>query len=150
MTVEKTTAELLQEREGYPFGKPRPYSPNHKNILAEGLAGPQIEDMPLFSRKGKFILIFLAILLGLYCVLGLAIDDLFIPVKRSPGVHYRGIAAWLNFGMILSFSGCLITMAISKYEVAQRRVSHKTLLKVLCVSLMCFMLAGIVMGPIGL
>lgn len=142
MTVEKTTAELLQEREDYPFGKPRPYTSNHVNHLLGGLPGPKIEDIPLFSGTGKFMLILLAVLAGLYGAYGLAIDDLFLPVKHSPGVHYHGIAAWLNFGMILSFSGYLVTMAVSKYDVAQRRMKNKNLLTIWLVSLICFMLAG--------
>jgi len=57
-------------------------------------------------------------------------------------VHYHGIAAWLNFGVILSFSGYLVTMAVSKYDVAQRRMKNKNLLTIWLVSLICFMLAG--------
>ena len=145
MTVKKTIAEVLQEREQYPFGKPRPYTPDHPNLLAEGLPKPQIENLPLFSGFPKVCLVFLAIVAAAYGTHGLMTDDLYLPAKRSPGTHYHGVAALLIFGMIISFSGCLITVAVSEVDAVRRQITNKVLLTCLFISVIVFMLAGIAM-----
>lgn len=148
MTVEQTTAEVLQEREDFPFGKPRPYTPDHPNLLAEGLPRNRIEDIPVVSGLSKCMLVFVAILAALYGAHGLATDDLFLPGKYFLGKHYHGAAAWLIFGMIMSFSGSLIAVAFARYDGGQRRTTNIVLCKALLTILISLMLAGLTFGII--
>ena len=135
--------EVIAEREQYPFGKPRPYSPNHPNLLTEGLITRRAEYVPLVSGIWRVLLVLIALLALAYGIHGVVTDDLYLPGKRSPGTHYQGMAAWLIFGMILSFSSALIAWAFAKMDTLQHKVDNQFLLTCLCVSAILFMLAGI-------
>jgi hypothetical protein len=144
VTIKKPVDEILREREQHPFGSPRPYTPDHPNLLASGLAGRPIENTPLCSGLAKTLLIALAILAALYGAHGIVTDDLFLPGKRSPGRHFHGIAAWLIFCMILCVSGSLYTIAVSEFDAMNRRIIKKKLLSAFTFGFIVFMIAGLV------
>jgi heme/copper-type cytochrome/quinol oxidase subunit 3 len=144
MTTRKPIEEILREREQYPIGSPRPYTPDHPNLLASGLAGRPVENVPLCSGLSKTLLIALAILAALYGAYGIVTDDLFLPEKRSPGKHFHGVAAWLIFCMILCFSGSLYAVAVSEYDTMRRNITKKKLLSTCAVGFIVFMVAGLV------
>lgn len=143
MTAKKTAAELLQERENYPFGKPRPYTPDHPNLLTDTLHAPRVDQVRLLSNKARLILVLMAIAMAAYGLHGVLSDDLYFPAKRSAGTHYHGFCAWLMFGMITSVAGALITVAFCRFDVACRSITHKKPLIFLSISALLCMLAAI-------
>ena len=82
------------ERKRRAFG----YEPNH---------------IPLKERWSN--LIFAAALLG-YGGLGVKIDDLYIPGKRSAGVHLHGAPAWVMFGAICCAAIVLLATIVDHYD----------------------------------
>lgn len=143
MSVEKTYAEVLRERKKYPLGKPRPYTPYDSNSEpTEHITQPP-EDVPLFSRTGRFILVSIAMLAVGYGVHGLMADDLYLPAKRSAGTHYHGYQAWLIFGMILNLAGWLMTWAFDSMDVVTRKTKNRFLHITLTTSGIAFMVAAL-------
>jgi hypothetical protein len=53
----------------------------------------------------------LAICLLAYGAFGLYYDDIYVPGKRSKGIHFHGLAAWIVFGAFLCASLNLIFVA---------------------------------------
>ena len=51
-----------------------------------------------------------------YGMVGLYLDDLYIPGRRSSGIHLHGTAAWLMFGAIVSAVAVLIALLIDHYD----------------------------------
>jgi hypothetical protein len=145
MTDKKTYSEVMAERERYPMGKPRPYTPDHPNLLPEGLPKTQIEN-PSPSGWFRLCLVLLAVLAAGYGIHGLLVDDLYLPGKRSRGRHYHGIAAGLIFMMIASLSIWLIAKAFEKFNPVLKQPTNKRLQTGLLTSAVIFMLAGIIVS----
>jgi hypothetical protein len=142
MTTTKSRDETLRDGEPHRYGQPRPYTPDHPNLLASGLAARPVENTPLCSGLARTLLIALAVLAAVYGAHGIVTDDLFLPGKRSPGKHFYGIAAWFMFCMILCVSGYLYTFAVSEYDVMNRSITTKKLLSAFTVGFIVFMIAG--------
>ncbi len=53
----------------------------------------------------------LAICLLAYGAFGLYYDDIYVPGKRSKGIHFHGLAAWIVFGAFLCASLNLVIVA---------------------------------------
>lgn len=65
---------------------------------------------------------------GLY---GISIDDIFLPARRSEGMHLHGIAAWLAFAAIICMAANLLSVVADHFdkrdnERAYRRFAHIT------------------------
>ena len=137
MTRKKTPEELLEEHRRY-AGKPRPYTPGHPNLLADGLTPPAAPPVkPRVSFLAGLGAVLLALLATGYGAYGVIIDDLYLPSKRGPGTHYHGVAAQLFFLMFLSLSGWLLVSAFAR---GKRLGNWLLAATVLC------MLAGVAVG----
>ena len=136
----------MAEREKYPFGKPRPYSPDHPNLLLSEQAPPPGAHQPLTSGWLRPSLIGLAVLLVTYGAYGLFVNDLYLPGKRSPGTHYHGVAAFLIFMMLVSLATWIITFALGRTDSLGKQPANKRILKWLAGAGIVFMIAGIYMA----
>lgn len=145
MEIKNTAAEEL---EGYPFGKPRPYTPDHPNLLAEGLPVSRPENFPLMSGFARFVLICIALGIIVYGVNGLITDDLYLPGKRTLGRHYQGYSSWLMFGMLVSLAGGLLAFTFSEFDAVRREIKNRTLLISVFISTVAFMLAGLILDAL--
>lgn len=58
----------------------------------------------------------LAGLLIAYGGFGVYANDLFIPGKRTPGVHLQGVPAWLMYGAFLSAACVLLALVVDHYD----------------------------------
>lgn len=146
--MQGTTDELLQQREQYPFGKPRPYSPDHPDLLADGLPPRSPPPTPLCSGRSRAVLVCVAVLATGYGCHGVMTGSLYLPEEGGPGTHYHGVAALLLFGMILSFSACLVTVALARVDAVRGRLTSQRLLSVLFGSGIVFMLAGMTVDAV--
>lgn len=59
----------------------------------------------------------------IYGTLGIAIDDLYIPGKRSKGLHYHGEPAWIVFGAMLLCIAAMLSEVVDHYD--RRNNEHK-------------------------
>ncbi len=130
MTREKTPEELLEEHRRYGPGRPRPYTPGHPDLLAEGQTPPAAPPArPRGSYLGRLGVVLLALLATGYGAYGVIVDDLYLPAKGRPGTHYHGIAAQLFFLMFLGLSGWLLA---STFAPAKRLGGWLLAATVLC------------------
>jgi hypothetical protein len=58
----------------------------------------------------------LAICLLAYGAFGLYYDDIYLPGKRSRGIHFHGVAAWIVFGAFVCASLNLIFVAGDHFD----------------------------------
>lgn len=103
---------------------------------------PLRNKVRLFSGLPRLALVLLALLVAGYGLQGVWMDDLFLPAKRGPGNHYRGASAMLMLGMMLSFAGCVVTLAFSEIDPVRRRLARPLLPSCLFIATFVFMIAG--------
>ena len=72
-------------------------------------------NIPLTERVGHVIL---AVLLLAYGAYGLNNDDLYIPGKRSRGVHLHGTAAWVMYGAFVCAALNLLAVAVDHCDTS--------------------------------
>jgi len=72
-------------------------------------------NIPLKERVGHVIL---AVLLLVYGAYGLNNDDLYIPGKRSRGVHLHGTAAWVMYGAFVCAALNLLAVAVDHCDTS--------------------------------
>ncbi len=139
---QKTPDELLEEHRRH-ADKPRPYTPDHRNLLAENVPGPAPSPAgPPVSPRVRVGLVLLALAATGYGAYGVIVDDLFLPAKGRPGTHYHGAAAQLFFLMFLCFSGWLLAQGFARRgRPGTRRLGNW----LLAATVLC-MLAGIAVG----
>jgi hypothetical protein len=78
----------------------------------KGLSGKSI---PLKERVGHVVF---AVLLLAYGAYGLNHDDLYIPGKRSRGVHLHGTAAWIMYGAFVCASLNLLAVTVDHCDTS--------------------------------
>jgi len=111
------TSEQQARKTGSEFDPgftPRPYTPDHPNLLAQGLPRPAPRPEPFMTGRPRLVLATVALLALAYGLHGLVTDDLYLPRKHAPGTHYHGAGAALVFVVILGLSGCLLALAFGK------------------------------------
>jgi len=69
-----------------------------------------------YSASARLWNSFLALALVTYGGLGVFRDDLFIPGKRSSGVHLHGWAAWLMFAAFLCAAAVMFALVVDHYD----------------------------------
>lgn len=99
-----------------PGFRPRPYTQDHPDLLAQGLPrpAPRLEPAAFMTGWPRLALVLVALLALAYGLHGLVTDDLYLPRKHAPGTHYHGAGAALVFTVILGLSGCLLALAFGK------------------------------------
>lgn len=58
----------------------------------------------------------LALALLAYGVIGLMVDDLFVPGRGGRGIHLHGAPAWIMFGAIVCASAVLLALVADHYD----------------------------------
>ncbi|MBP7565469.1 MAG: hypothetical protein KA795_05630 [Burkholderiaceae bacterium] len=69
-----------------------------------------------FSVKERVTNAVLALALFAYGSFGVWIDDLYVPGKRTAGVHLHGIPAWLMYGALISAASVCLALVIDHYD----------------------------------
>lgn len=59
---------------------------------------------------------FLSILLLLYGIIGLLVDDIYLPGKHTRGIHFHGTPAIIAFAGFMCFVLYLLTIVIDHYD----------------------------------
>jgi len=69
-----------------------------------------------FSVWARICNVFLSLVLLLYGGLGVWLDDLFIPGKRTDGIHFHGAPAWLMYGAMTSGAAVMLSVVADHYD----------------------------------
>lgn len=69
--------------------------------------------IPAKERAGNLIF---SVLLFLYGTYGVYVNDLYIPGKRSKGVHLHDLAAWAMYGAIICACLVMISVIVDHYD----------------------------------
>lgn len=91
---------------------PAPYTPNH---------------IPAGQRWLYGVLSAAAIAYGSY---GIWWDDIFIPGKRSSGIHFHGLAAWLVFAGILCLAANFLSVIIDHFDTRNNETNYRLFARV--------------------
>lgn len=64
----------------------------------------------------RIISIVASVSLAAYGIIGLLIDDIYVPGKRGPGSHLHGIAAYIMFAAIFCFIINFLSVIVDHYD----------------------------------
>ena len=76
-----------------------------------------------FSRKERITNSIIGLLLFAYGTYGVWQNDIWLPGKRTSGIHFHGIAAWFCYGAILAGVAMLLCIVVDHYD--KRKNEHK-------------------------
>jgi hypothetical protein len=98
----------------------------HQTILADTMSTQNNlfnpNHIPVGERIGNII--FSSILL-IYGTVGVFIDDLYIPGKRNPGIHFHGEPAWIMYGAFVCASANMLSVVVDHYDERNNETNYK-------------------------
>ncbi|WP_370848775.1 hypothetical protein [Novimethylophilus kurashikiensis] len=74
--------------------------------------------------------IFLSTCLLLYGTVGVYVDDIYIPGKRTPGTHFHGEPAWLLYAAMICASLNMLSVVVDHYDIRNNEINYKRFAKV--------------------
>ncbi|MDO6388478.1 hypothetical protein [Uliginosibacterium sp. 31-12] len=98
-----------------------------------------------FSLKERLANSALALFLIFYGVWGLYLDDLWIPGKRSTGIHLHGQPAWLMFLAFVCGAAVLLATVIDHYDNRNNEERYITFKKAAKISGWVFFVAAMLL-----
>jgi hypothetical protein len=90
----------------------RPYTPNH---IPEG-------------ERAKCLLFSVGLII--YGTFGVYIDDLYVPGKRSKGLHFHGVPCWVMYFAFLFAALNLLSVVVDHYDKRNNETNYKKFAKV--------------------
>ena len=78
-------------------------------------AGSYLEPN-FFTLRQRVANTLLAAALLAYGTFGVYLDDLYIPGKRSSGMHLHGTSAWLMFAAVVCAAAVLLALVVDHYD----------------------------------
>jgi hypothetical protein len=82
--------------------------------------GHQPNSFPLKERVENMML---SIALVVYGGVGIWMDDLYLPAKRSKGIHMHGVSAWIMYAAMLCGAAVMLSVVIDHYD--RRNNEHR-------------------------
>lgn len=67
-----------------------------------------------FEKRAKYVTISAALII--YGTIGVAIDSIYIPGKRSPGIIFHGVPCWIMYFAMLSAALNLISVIVDHFD----------------------------------
>lgn len=77
------------------------------------------------SRKERFINVLLSLAFLIYCSYGAMHDDIYIPGKRSAGVHLHGIPMWVVYAAMLCAVTNMMSVVVDHYDTRANEINYK-------------------------
>lgn len=87
--------------------KGRPYAPNH------------------IPRTERIFYAVVSAILLVYGVVGLWIDDLYLPGRRTEGVHLHGVPAWVMFAAFLCACANMLSVIVDHFDRRNNEINYK-------------------------
>lgn len=82
----------------------------------------QPNHIPASTRRQY---IFLSSVLLAYGAFGAWVDDIYIPGKRGPGVHFHGVPLWFLLGAMISAAANMISVVADHYDKRNNEVNYR-------------------------
>jgi hypothetical protein len=73
----------------------------------------------------------LAAALLLYGGYGVFVDDLYIPVKRGPGLHFHGLTAWLTYAAMICAALGMISVIVDHFDTRNNETNYRLFTKLM-------------------
>jgi hypothetical protein len=90
-----------------------------------------VSYFPNHIPKGERILnVVLSLLLLFYGTAGVMADDLYIPGKHRPGIHFHGEPAWIIYGAFLFAIANMMSVVIDHYDKRNNETTYKVFARV--------------------
>jgi hypothetical protein len=70
-----------------------------------------------------------AVLLS-YGTFGVVVDDLYLPGKRGPGIHFHGVSAWIMYGAFLFAVANFVSVIVDHYDRRSNETNYKLFARV--------------------
>lgn len=118
----KSYAQVEAERTAYPLGKPKPYTPGHKNYLDPEYLPMGPNRIPLGERVINTILALFILGYGAY---GVIVDDLFLPGRRTAGMHLHGMPAVTMFMAMCCAAAMLLAVVVDHYDTRANEIAYR-------------------------
>lgn len=77
--------------------------------------------IPAKERVGNVLL---SLALFAYCTFGALHDDIYIPGKRSSGMHMHGVPMWIVYGAMLSAVANMLSVVVDHYDVRANEINY--------------------------
>jgi hypothetical protein len=105
--INKIDPESTKPRDPLLDPSGRLYSPNH---------------IPASTRRQY---IFFSALLILYGLFGAWIGDIYVPGKRGPGAHFRGVPLWFLVGAMAAAVANMISVVVDHYDERNNETNYR-------------------------
>lgn len=69
--------------------------------------------------------VLLSLVLFAYCTFGAIHDDIYIPGKRSRGMHMHGVPMWFVYGAMLAAVTNMMSVVIDHYDVRANELNYQ-------------------------
>lgn len=76
-------------------------------------------------RRERVANVLLSVLLFAYCTFGALHDDIYIPGKRSAGVHLHGTPMWVMYAAMLCAVANLMSVVVDHYDERANEIDYK-------------------------
>ncbi len=101
----------------------------------ESWSGPKFDEDGRYipnhaSPRERTVHIFLSMSLLAYGGYGLWANDLYVPVKRSNGLHMQGAPAWIMYGAMICACVVLLSLVVDHYDRRNNERHYRTFAKV--------------------
>lgn len=112
--------KVLRENESPPQWIPPPQTPEPIGAYIDGKYVPN--TVPLIARIWNIVL---SVLLMSYGTYGLWRGDLYIPGKRTEGIHLHGFSAWVMYGAFLGASLNMLSVVVDHYDKRENEAQYR-------------------------
>jgi hypothetical protein len=73
--------------------------------------------------------IFLSVSLLVYGTVGVFIDDIYVPGRRTRGAHFHGEPAWLIYAAMVCAALNLLSVVVDHYDTRNNEINYKRFAK---------------------
>jgi TRAP-type C4-dicarboxylate transport system permease small subunit len=89
-----------------------------------------------------------SIFLFLYGTYGVWVNDLYIPGKRSRGIHLHDVPAWIMYGAIICACVVMLSVVVDHYDKRNNETNYKFLANFFRYTGWCFFALSLIMAII--
>lgn len=82
----------------------------------------------------RIVCVILSSILLIYGILGWVIDDLYLPGKRSRGIHLHGGSLWIMLGAFVCAAANLLSVVVDHYDKRNNETNYKLFAQVTKIS----------------
>ena len=102
---------------------------------------PNVQDKKGTPLKVRMTYSVLSLVLFVYGIIGLALDDYYLPCRRRFGLHFHGISAWFLFIAFLSLIVHMMSVVVGYYDSKNEIIYRKMRFVAKIIAILSYILA---------